>query len=361
MPLASPAQSPPAKIWVRRPNADDGLFAVRFEVTSGKGMLRIERPGVLIDPPARPTGIEERLTAKQVLKAKFVVVFDDGRARQVHLFERLVGPDLEHLEMERWHEIVVGTDGVLRYADLVVPAEPPSAMITPSPSPRFVLLPLPDGDGSVASGWMPPEPLVPAGPEARLRRALAAAIPVPVALLEDEEAEEMLALGEAGDSEEDAQDLSLAVPEEPESTPLALEAAFDPPSEPAPLLGAASFYASFDHDFEEAVFSIDLPSHRVSTEHVTVRSGGYDEGGAFAREELPPLPEIEPVRASPPVEPAPATVPEPEEVARLGHRSRTTLVRFMRRTGEQQRARVLELEHRVAELEAMLAERPPHG
>ena len=349
MPLASPVQSPQAHLWVRRSNADDGLFTVRFEVTSGKGTLRIERPGMQVTPPARPNGIEERLTAKELLKAKFVVTCDDGGAKQVHTFERLVGPGLDHLELERWHEIVVGTDGVLRFADLVVPPPPPAPASTRGEVPRLVLLslPLPDSVGRGEQGWTPPEPLAPAGPQARLRRALAAALPVSVTPLDSEDSEEMLALGEADDSAEDAQDLSLAVVEEPESIapPSAPDAAFEPPVEPPPLLGAASFYASFDDPFDEAVFSIDLPSHRTSTEHVTVRTGEDDEDGAFAREELPPYPP-DPVAevALPPV-----------------RRSRTTLFRRQRRRLEAQAARVIELESRVAELEATLAERPPHG
>src|SRR5688572_17914471 len=64
------------RVWLRRRDSDDAPFALKFEVRGGKGVLRVARPGVLIDPPARPSGQEERLTSAQVRQSRFLHVVD---------------------------------------------------------------------------------------------------------------------------------------------------------------------------------------------------------------------------------------------------------------------------------------------
>ena len=53
-----PVESPPFRIWLRRMSSLERTFALRFEAFEGKGVLRVARPGVLVDPPARVSGYE---------------------------------------------------------------------------------------------------------------------------------------------------------------------------------------------------------------------------------------------------------------------------------------------------------------
>jgi hypothetical protein len=109
------------RVWIRRRNEASGAFAIRFEVPDGKGILRVARPGVLVDPPARPSGFEERLTAAQVRASRFLHVWDGGRHRQGHLLARLEESALDRLPLDRWVELRPGMEGST--ALLVLPAE----------------------------------------------------------------------------------------------------------------------------------------------------------------------------------------------------------------------------------------------
>ena len=102
MPPDSQAHPPRFRLWLRRQNVAEGPFALRFEVMDGKGILRVARPGVLIDPPARPVGLEERLTTQQLRSTRFILVWDGGRARQGHLLNRLDEAQLDRVELDRW-------------------------------------------------------------------------------------------------------------------------------------------------------------------------------------------------------------------------------------------------------------------
>ncbi|GDX81105.1 hypothetical protein LBMAG42_29160 [Deltaproteobacteria bacterium] len=484
MPPDSQAHPPRFRLWLRRQNVAEGPFALRFEVMEGKGILRVARPGVLIDSPARPVGLEERLTTQQLRSTRFILVWDGGRARQGHLLNRLDEAQLDRVELDRWHEMEIVVDGGFRYAvlqlapaaveakpqkaksrrpslselrqaldsitvhreevedvdsalaSLTGPVPPPRPPAPASPAPRSlaeaaqVPLPAPGARPPAPEAPRPPlapapprprEPLVASGHEVSLRRSrpLDLENSRTVSAGEDDEGhEDMLALGEADGEADDAEALSLGEADESmdESAETLMlggdepmrEALLDPPSTssvpaPALALGAAAFYASFTDDAEEAVFSVDLPSHRVSTEHVTIRKGEDDDAVVFAREELPPirglaapkraraarppddaileLPGDLPAVAPPPDIPAPPKLPErpprasptdawkgattiaPEQDGDSGvvHRSSTTLVRHMRRRVEEQRARIVELELRVLELETALAARPLRG
>lgn len=99
------------RFWVRRSPGEDPTFSVRFEVRHGKGLLRVARPGVLVDPPARQSGYEERLTPAQVRASRFLHVWDSGRKRQGYVLSRLTDEVLVELEPERWVELSVETDG----------------------------------------------------------------------------------------------------------------------------------------------------------------------------------------------------------------------------------------------------------
>ncbi len=108
-------------VWIRRGAESPGAFALRFEVLDGKGILRVTRPGLLSDPPARRTGLEERLTADQVRASRFLQVWDGGRYRQGHQLARLVDPRLASLPADRWVELLVEPHG--KTPQLVLPAD----------------------------------------------------------------------------------------------------------------------------------------------------------------------------------------------------------------------------------------------
>ena len=88
-------------------------MAIRFEVTEGKGILRVARPGVLIDPPARPTGLEERLTSAQLRASRFLHVWEGGR--QGHSLAQLEESGLERLPVDLWVALAPSADSTLHY------------------------------------------------------------------------------------------------------------------------------------------------------------------------------------------------------------------------------------------------------
>lgn len=99
------------QVWVRRSTEPADGFSLRFEVREGgKGILRVARPGVLVDPPARPSGHEERLTASQIRASRFLHVWDGGRFRQSYLLVRLEEVALEQLPAERWIELLAAAE-----------------------------------------------------------------------------------------------------------------------------------------------------------------------------------------------------------------------------------------------------------
>lgn len=99
------------RFWVRRGPGDDPNFSIRFDVRHGKGLLRVARPGVLVDPPARQSGYEERLTPAQVRASRFLHIWDSGRKRQGYVLSRLSDEILLTLPVERWVELGMESDG----------------------------------------------------------------------------------------------------------------------------------------------------------------------------------------------------------------------------------------------------------
>lgn len=111
----SAPNSPRFQVWVRRQSQPDGPFSIRFEVADGKGILRVARPGVLIDPPARPTGLEERLTGPQLRASRFLHVWDGGRGRQGHSLTRLEEMALDRVPIGLWVCLIPSEDSALHY------------------------------------------------------------------------------------------------------------------------------------------------------------------------------------------------------------------------------------------------------
>ncbi len=505
-PAESQAQPPKFRLWLRRLGVSENPFTLRFEVHDGKGILRVSRPGVLIDPPARQMGLEERLSMQQLRTTRFILVWDGGRARQGHQLSRLDEATLERVEVDRWHELEVVSDGGFRYLMLsvapvaapspqpkaksrrpslnelrqeldsltfraegdedpdsaldsitgpvpvarkpplaearsggevtemppVVPIDPPEVKSEPprvlapdthevafakggtrKPRPprpadepdnddAFVNSKTLVNDGDHLAALDAPEPTLP-----RMPGPPAPPVPPPSPSLSEADDSDTLALDEADDSEdaealalgeadgsEDAESLALGEAdgsEEAESLPLgdsaerlATEPMAPPPPAPAPMPSA---FVGFTDEDEEAAFSVDLPSHRKSTEHVSVHRAVGDAvtsvDMSFAREELPPLAED---LALPEPEEAPEEAPAPRgngvfdhpgappaptgrparprrgsaevaaalageiDEAEVPGRS-TTLVRHLRRQLEEQRRRIAELEAQLAELQ----------
>jgi hypothetical protein len=100
------------RVWLRRRAEPGAPYSVRFEVTDGKGILRVARPGVLVDPPARPFGFEERLSAAQVRASRFLHVWDGGRYRQGYMLARLEEARMEALPPDRWIQLEPSNFGV---------------------------------------------------------------------------------------------------------------------------------------------------------------------------------------------------------------------------------------------------------
>lgn len=100
----------PFRVWLRPSPPDTPGFALRFEVFDGRGILRVPRPGVLIDPPARVSGYEGDLSAPQVRSARFLHVSNFGRRRQTWFLSSLTVDALRRVEPQSWVELRARSD-----------------------------------------------------------------------------------------------------------------------------------------------------------------------------------------------------------------------------------------------------------
>ncbi|MCB9778281.1 MAG: hypothetical protein H6742_06940 [Alphaproteobacteria bacterium] len=92
------------QVWVRRVSPDTDECSLRFRTSSGKGVLRVSRPGVLIVPPARTTGFEDHLNPAQVRASEFLHI--TARGRESFRMLALTDGMLDRLEPEVWTELV---------------------------------------------------------------------------------------------------------------------------------------------------------------------------------------------------------------------------------------------------------------
>ena len=392
-PVVTPEAQPPPprfRIWLRRQAHADGPYGVRFEVFDGKGILRVARPGVLIDPPARPLGFEERLTAAQVRASRFLLVWDGGRARQGNLLGRLDEASLERLELDRWVELQTHLEGAFRYLvlpegalraptqeapkrpslselrhaldQLTVPAEEeedpdsvldmltgppvpvaPDPHAAPDPPPRSGLKRLDRMATPPASP--PPTIAVPESHVVRPRALPPVEEVVDLGVLVEEPASEEEEILAADEADEEA----IAAAEADEQ---ALAGATDAPAVFAGAPRAPFTDLSMD-EVEEAMFAIDTPGRKQVTEHVTVNRGVEDAVTFFPGR----VEEIEPLAAEDAGGAVDLSPSDDEPVAAESfHRSNTTLVRHLRRRIASDASRIEVLKARVAELEARIAE-----
>lgn len=96
---------PHYRIWVRRQAEWGGSYSLRFEVARGRGLLRVARPGVTVDPPARASGQEDGLTASQVLQSRFLYAGDGQRGRRALSLGRVDIAALSGLYGSDWVEL----------------------------------------------------------------------------------------------------------------------------------------------------------------------------------------------------------------------------------------------------------------
>lgn len=86
-------------------SSQEKTFALRFEAFEGKGVLRVARPGVLVDPPARVSGYESDITAQNVRASRFLHVSGSQRRRDTWFLSRLSDEQLDGLPRDTWAEL----------------------------------------------------------------------------------------------------------------------------------------------------------------------------------------------------------------------------------------------------------------
>ncbi len=122
------------ELWIRR-GAGESAWSVRFETRQGKGLLRVQRPGMLIDPPARPTGSEDRMTSAALRATRFLYVADAGRVRHTWSLERLEDLMLERVRTDEWTRLAAHREGTASFLVLdsgaltrpIIEEQPPGA------------------------------------------------------------------------------------------------------------------------------------------------------------------------------------------------------------------------------------------
>lgn len=129
-------EAPPFRFWVRRSPGAGSTYALRFEVFDGKGVLRVSRPGRLVDPPARGSGYEPDLEPTAVRGSQFVHLSAQGNRRQTWFLSRVNEPLLHQLAPGAWLELVPQIELGAPHL-VVVPPEPaqPEPLAPPRPLP----------------------------------------------------------------------------------------------------------------------------------------------------------------------------------------------------------------------------------
>lgn len=387
------------RVWVRRTPDPQGGYSIRFEVIDGKGILRVVRPGVLVDPPARPTGFEERLTAAQVGATRFLHVWEGGRRRQAHALTRLAEAQLEALPNDEWVGLAFVKEGAASV--LVLPSAAESERVDDEPTwPRREMLAAlqrelreleaKSGDSGppVEASVAPAEPVGPPPASARppvlapgqstsghlasVDAWLNTPIPSRVDARNDDERTELPL-----DPVRPARGSSLPIFSVPPSLPPSLPPS-DVPSAAAPP------HEDGDDEPIEGVMVDEAEGHgdlaeleQAAGEGSAARRGRGGKGAgkkaasrAPVRENPDRAPLTEPVTVVPfPPSPAPDLgFPSPDPSEAEGdrhagapppdlHERNTTLVRFLRRRIALDRAQIRALEEQVLELQAELSRR----
>lgn len=299
------------QVWLRRADAPEAPFSLRFEVQGGKGILRVARPGVLIDPPARPGGTEERLTGAQLRQSRFLHIRDGGRERLAFGLSRLEDPQLDRLPAGEWIELTTQEDGAARFLVLGVGLLE-SEDDDPTNPARSMLRDFSRDLRQIVERTRPPV----AGEDEELLEADSFTAEEPI--------EELLAAHDGEDDDDPFTDVGGGAP---------------PPGSPS---GAPAERGTPKIYWSQAPVEFDAGAWDVEA---------YDEAGEHETTSPNPAVAEDPRSVAHPHEPPPPprSPGDPLDPALLVHPRSTTLVRHFRR-------RIAELEGRIERLEAELAE-----
>ena len=88
------------RIWLRRDERGAPRFSLRFDVGEGRGLVRLNRPGVRLEPPARRNGSVSGLAPGGVRTATFLHV--RGSVRDAWSLEALSDASLERIADTEW-------------------------------------------------------------------------------------------------------------------------------------------------------------------------------------------------------------------------------------------------------------------
>lgn len=88
------------RIWLRRDERGAPRFSLRFDVGEGRGLIRLDRPGVRLEPPARRNGSVSGLAPGGVRTATFLHV--RGSVRDAWSLEALTDASLERIADTEW-------------------------------------------------------------------------------------------------------------------------------------------------------------------------------------------------------------------------------------------------------------------
>jgi len=88
------------RIWLRRDERGAPRFSLRFDVGEGRGLIRLDRPGVRLEPPARRNGSVSGLAPGGVRTATFLHV--RGSVRDAWSLEALTDASLARIADTEW-------------------------------------------------------------------------------------------------------------------------------------------------------------------------------------------------------------------------------------------------------------------
>ena len=89
-------------MWVRPDRKE--TFDLKFFVNEGRGVFRISRPGILVDPPAKNDGVVTGLTLADLHATRFLLLPRRGNRRN-YLFSDLNLRLLDAMEVGNWNPL----------------------------------------------------------------------------------------------------------------------------------------------------------------------------------------------------------------------------------------------------------------
>ncbi len=142
-------------VWLRPTHTGqhDVRYDVRFSIDEGRGVMRVSRPGVLVDPPAHHEGEITALSRGDLHASRFLLLPNRG-LRRTYLFSDLTDQQLSSLAPAQWSALEVALINGQRCFQVSVLPEDEETSLFSNPFPVDV---------------MPPGIRITWGEEARLR------------------------------------------------------------------------------------------------------------------------------------------------------------------------------------------------